>query len=166
MERNVSPQCPATSLRSLQGSMLVELMVALGLLITIGMFLLVGSLDLMKPRNWIIRQNVTDAYLTFEEAYAKRVPFDQITASDSDWPLFPDKANSKILLGKAPGGRDIQGTIIRTRIPSDNNLVEHKGSGTLATNPAEMETWKLQSVLSFNIGDKEYYKSRTVIRTR
>lgn len=149
-----------------KGSMLIELVVALGLLSAIGMYLLIGSLDLLHPRKWIIRQNMTDAYLTFEEAYAKRVPFEEITGNQSDWPLFPAKANSEIILGNAPGGNEIKGTIIRTRVPSDNNLTEHEGSGTLATNPAEMETWKLQSVLSFKIGDKEYYKSRTVIRTR
>jgi len=147
------------------GSMLIEMTVALGLLTSIGMFLLIGSLDLLPPRQWTIRQNVTDAYLTYEEARSKRISFDTFTNPEKKdyWPIYPRKKSETVTLGKAPGGKIITGTIIQTRIPDDNNLDE---KGTLGTNPAEMETWKLQSVLTFNIGNKEYYKSRTVIRTR
>ncbi|GEM_PF-545230 len=162
--------CERQTFTQKSGSLLIEMTVALGLLTAIGLFLLIGTLDLIPPRQWTIRQNMTDAYLTYEEAYAKRVPFDSFTNASSDWHLFssidPDADATEVPLGKAPGGKVITGTIIRTRIPDDNNLPAHGGTGTLATNPAEMETWKLLSVLTFNIGTKEYHKSRTVIRTR
>ena len=151
------------------GSVLVEMTVALTLLTVIGLFLLLGSLDMMQPRKWVIRQNMTDAYLTYEEAYAKRVPFDKFVSSSSDWPKYPQKTTTEVVLGKAPGGRDVKGTIIRTRIPDPNNIppsTDPTYADKLKANPAEMETWKLQSILTFNVGDRKYYKSRTVIRTR
>lgn len=145
------------------------MMLALGLLTAIGLFLLKGTLDVMPPRNWIIMQNVTDSYLTYEEAYAKRISFDEFTAAGSAWPLLdPVSPNTgiSVVIGKAPGGRSITGNVIRIRIPDDTNLVTAGGTGTAATNPAEMETWRLQSHLTYTIGDKNYVKSRTIVRTR
>jgi len=165
---HTTPQSTPKNLQS--GSILIEMTVALGLLTAIGMFLLIGSLDMMPPRNWVIIQNITDAHLTYEEAYAKRVPFEKITDTGSDWPLYPAKSSQEIELGKAPGGIPIKGTIIRTRIPDENNLPDDPSDASYAAklikNPAEMETYKLQSVLTFKIGSQDYYKSRTVIRTR
>jgi len=167
MKKNNHP-LNRTQQSSRSGSLLLEMTVALGLLTAIGMFLLIGTLDLMPTRQWTIRQNMTDAYLTYEEAVAKRVPFDVfLTRTDINdgpvWLEYPSSSKESVDLGTAPGGKIITGTIIRTRIPNFNNL---DAAGTIDTNPAEMETWKLQSILTFNIGTKEYYKSRTVIRTR
>ena len=149
--------------------MLIEMMVALGLLTAIGIFLLVGTLDVMAPRNWIIMQNVTDSYLTYEEAYAKRISFDEFTSDSSDWPLIDSgstPAAQAVDIGKAPGGRTIVASVIRVRIPDKSNLVSAGGTGTTSTNPAEMETWRLQTHLSYKIGNKDYVKSRTIVRTR
>jgi hypothetical protein len=57
-------------------------------------------------------------------------------------------------------------TIIRTRIADDNNLPSAGGNGTITTNPSETETWQIQSHLTYKIGDDEYVKSRTVVRSQ
>ena len=151
------------------GSFLIEMVVALGLLTGISMFLLIGSLDVMAPRNWIIMQNITDSYLTYEEAYAKRISFDEFTEVDSDWPLLdPDvtPTGETVDIGKVPGGRVISANVIRVRFPDKSNLISAGGEGTTVTNPAEMETWRLQTHLTYKIGNQDYVKSRTVVRTR
>lgn len=153
------------------GSMLIEMTVALGLLTAIGLFLLKGSLDVMAPRQWIIKQNITDAYLSYEEAYAKRVSYDEFTESGSDWPIYPLTTDppEEVEVGRLPGGKAITGTLIRTRVADDSNLPalgDTSYDEKLAANPAKMETWKLQSHLTYTIGNRTYVKSRTVVRTR
>lgn len=139
---------------------------ALTILVVVGMMLLKGSVNILAPRQWTMIQNVSDAYLTFEKAYAQRIPFDDFTGAGSPWPAYPAKAESTVTLGTLPGGRTLTGTLIRTRIPDSNNLPAFGGSGTLATNPAEMQTWKLQCHISYSISGREYVKSRTVVRTQ
>ncbi|MBT8037476.1 MAG: hypothetical protein KJO21_08020 [Verrucomicrobiae bacterium] len=146
--------------------MLVELTLALALLSAIGLTVFKGSLDVMAPRQWVILQNISDAYLTYEEAYAQRISFEELTAVSSDWPIYPSKSTVEVEMGKFPGGTPITGSVIRTRIPDPNNFPAAGGSGTLTTNPAEMETWQLQSHLTYFIGDDEYVKSRTVVRSQ
>ena len=146
--------------------MLVELALALALLTSIGLVVFKGSLDIMAPRQWIIQQNMSDAYLTYEEAYAQRVSFEQLTSIESPWPVYPENISTEVEIGKLPGGRPIMAEVIRTRIPDTNNISEHGGTGTEETNPTEMQTWQVQSHLSYSIGAKEYVKSRTIIRTQ
>lgn len=146
--------------------MLLELTVALALLTTIGLVVFKGSLDLMAPRQWVLHQNIADAYISYEQALAERVSFDDITSSDSPWPAYPDSTTTEVEIGKMPGGGTLRGTVTRTRRPDSNNLTSAGGTGTTSTNPAEMETWQLQSHLTYRVGDKDYMKSRTVIRTQ
>lgn len=148
------------------GSMIVELTLALALLTAVGLITLKGSLDLMAPRQWTIYQNVSDAYISYEQAYAERVSFEVMTSDTSPWPVYPASSTSEVEIGKFPGGTPIMATVIRTRIADDNNLTSAGGSGTLDTNPAEMETWQLQSHLTYVISGKEYVKSRTIIRAQ
>ena len=79
---------------------------------------------------------------------------------------IPEYISTEVEIGKFPGGRPIMAEVTRTRIPDNNNLPEHGGTGTEATNPTEMQTWQVQSHLSYSIGAKEYVKSRTIIRTQ
>ena len=58
------------------------------------------------------------------------------------------------------------GTVLRTRLADANNYPLDGGSGTTTTNPASMKVWKIQSVLTYNIGGRSYAKSRTVIRSQ
>jgi len=159
------------------GSMLIEMTVALGLLTAIAYMLLLGTLNLLPPRQWVIMQNVTDAYLTYEEAYARRISFDELTSTISDeeltspttpkWPISPKKqTDTDFEIGKSPGGIPIIGTVVRTRVVDGNNITATSGAAAQALNPAKMETWQLQSHLTYSIGGKDYVKSRTVVRTR
>lgn len=140
--------------------------IALALLAAVGMVVFKGSLDIMAPRQWIIYQNVSDAYITYEKSYAERISFEELTADDSAWPVYPLKITTSVEMGKFPGGTAIMGTVIRTRVPNDNNLPAAGGTGTATTNPSETEIWQLQSHLTYSIGDDEYVKSRTIVRSQ
>ena len=146
--------------------MILELTLALGLLSAIGLTVFKGTLDLMAPRQWTIYQNVTDAYLTYEEAYAQRISFEDMKAANSPWPIYPTKASTEVEIGKFPGGSSITATVIRTRVADANNLSSAGGNGTTTTNPSEMESWQLQSHLIYTIAGKEYVKSRTTVRSQ
>lgn len=149
-----------------RGSTIIELTLALALLTSIGLVVFKSSLDIMAPRQWILHQNMSDAYLTYEEAYAQRISFEQLTALDSPWPIYPESITTEVEIGKLPGGSPIMANVIRTRIADSNNLPDFGGSGNISSNPSEMQTWQVQSHLSYNIGEKEYVKSRTTIRTQ
>jgi hypothetical protein len=148
------------------GSMIVELTLALALLSAIGITVFKSSLDLMAPRQWTIYQNISDAYISYEQAYAERVSFEVMTSGSSPWPVYPSRTTTDVEIGKFPGGAAIMATVIRTKIADANNLPAAGGNGTVETNPSEMETWQLQSHLTYKIGDDEYVKSRTVIRSQ
>jgi len=150
------------------GSILIEMMAALTLLSTIAFVVLKSSIDLLEPRQAVLHQNLSDAYLTFEEALAARVSFDEITlpANESPWPIEPDTNVIDVNIGQLPGGRTITGTVTRTRIADSNNLPADGGIGTDLTNPAAMATWRLESHLRYQIGNQTYVKSRTMIRTQ
>lgn len=140
--------------------------VALSLLATIGLVVLKSSLDLMAPRQWTMYQNISDAYVSYEQAYAERISFEELTSNSSPWPVYPASSSVQVEIGKAPGGNAITATVIRTRIPNPNNLPAAGGTGTLLTNPSETETWQVQSHLTYTIGSDEYVKTRTVVRSQ
>ena len=138
----------------------------MGLLTFIGLILLKLSLNILAPRQWTVQQTVTTAYMTYERALAERIPFDSLLASDSPWPAYPDTASETVEMGRLPGGTVVTGTVTRTRIPSDNNFPIDGGSGTTETNPAAMKVWKVQSVATYKIGDRDYAKARTILRSQ
>ena len=139
---------------------------SLGILAVIGVLLLQLSLSILQPRQWTMQQVVSDAYMTYERALAERVPFNDAIAPGSLWPEFPEVATEGVEMGRLPGGRPITGTVTRTRMPDANNFPADGGIGTDATNPAAMKVWRLQSVVSYDIGNRRYYKSRTVLRSQ
>lgn len=138
-------------------------MVALAVL---SLLMFKATINVLQPRQWSIVQQLSDAYLTYEVALAERTPFDEVVGSDSVWPVFPDAAEEDVLIGTLPGGNEVRGTVFRTRVADTNNLPVKGGSGTLTSNPAQMETWMLQCHLKYTLGGKDYVKSRTVVRTR
>lgn len=146
--------------------MLIEMTVAIALLSAIGLVVFKSSVDLIAPRQHVLHQNVSDAYITYEEAYAARISFEELTATDSPWPVYPASSSVDVEIGKLPGGRAISGTVVRTRVADTNNLPSAGGTGSLGTNPSEMETWRLESHLTYRIGDQTYVKSRTIVRTQ
>jgi len=149
-----------------RGFMLIEATISMSILVMIGLLMLKLSLNILYPRQWTMQQVVSDAYMTYERAYAERVPFNDALAEDSPWPQFPDVATVEVEMGRLPGGRPIMGTVTRTRIPDPNNFPIDGGEGTLETNPANMKVWRLQSVVAYQVGGRRYLKSRTVIRSQ
>lgn len=148
------------------GFLLVEATISLSILSIIGILLLQLSMNILQPRQWTMMQVVSTAYMTFERAFAERVPFNEITAEDSPWPLFPETASEPVELGRLPGGSPILGTVTRTRIPDPNNFPVDGGAGSDESNPAAMKVWRLQSVANYEVGGRSYLQSRTVIRSQ
>ncbi|MGB0291524.1 MAG: hypothetical protein ACPGIA_02995 [Luteolibacter sp.] len=148
------------------GNLLFEAGVAMGLLTFIGIILLKMSLNILAPRQWAVQQTITNAYMTYERALAERIPFENLLESGSPWPAFPATSSEQVEIGRLPGGRVITGTITRTRTPSDNNYPIDGGTGTVESNPAAMKVWKVQSIATYQIGGRNYAKSRTVLRSQ
>ena len=139
---------------------------ALSILTLIGLVALKISMNILTPRQWGLQQTLTAAYLTYERAYAERDPFETLTGDSSDWPAFPQTRATVVEIGRLPGNRPVTGTVTRTRIADANNYPIDGGSGTIDTNPAAMKVWKVQSVLTYTVGDRSYVKSRTVLRSQ
>ncbi len=141
-------------------------MISLSVLTVLGLVLLKLSLNILAPRQWMVPQTVTDAYMTYERSFAERIPFENLLATDSPWPAYPATSTTAVLIGRLPGGTVLAGNVVRTRTPDTGNYPIDGGSGTVATNPAAMKIWKAQSVLTYTVGTKTYAKSRTVLRSQ
>jgi len=154
--------------RTNKGFALVEATMAMALLSVTGLLLLTLSLNVIQPRQYSLQQILSDSYLTFERAQAERIPFGSLLANDSPWPVSPAVSNETVEIGKLPGGRAVTGVVTRTRTRDANNLAANGGVGvgTLATNPASMEIWRVQSILRYEISGRTYVKSRTVVRAQ
>ncbi len=139
---------------------------AMTMLTALGLALLKLTLNVTTPRQWTLQQSITDAYMSFEKASAQRQAFETVTSTGSQWPVNPSISTTNVTFGKLPGGKAITGTVYRTRYADTNNLPAKGGSGTTATNPTSMEVWRLQSVISYKVGTRTYYKSRTVVRSQ
>ncbi|MGJ8643348.1 MAG: hypothetical protein ACSHX9_08085 [Luteolibacter sp.] len=146
--------------------MLIEMTMSLSLLTVVGLILLKLSLNVMYPRQHTLQSVLSESYLTYERSMAERIPFEDIVANDSLWPMYPQLATEQVYIGKLPGGLAVYGDITRTRMPDTDNYPIDGGTGTLTTNPAAMEVWRVQSILSYEISDRTYVKSRTVVRSQ
>jgi hypothetical protein len=154
----------------------MEAMLALSLLVVLGLVLLKLSLNILAPRQWVLQQTVSDAYMSFERSFAERIPFESLVAADSPWPastpLTINSRNLPVEIGRLPrgpgfpSGVPIVGTVTRTRFPDPGNYPVDGGTGTVGTNPAAMKVWRVQSVLTYRVGNRTYAKSRTVIRSQ
>ena len=145
---------------------MVEAMISLSILTVLGLVLLKLALNILQPRQWTMQQSVTDAYMTYERAYAERIPFDALLATNSPWPVYPLTVSTVVKIGALPGNVPINGTVVRTRVADTGNYPIDGGTGTLVSNPAAMKVWKAQSVLTYQIGNRTYAKSRTVLRSQ
>lgn len=139
---------------------------AMSLLSVVGLILLKLSLNVVHPRQYSLQQVLSDSYLTHERSVAERIPFESLMESDSPWPAYPDVAEEVVEIGKMPGGMPVTATVIRTRIADAENYPLDGGTGTVAVNPAAMKIWRVQSVLRYEIADRTYVKSRTVVRAQ
>lgn len=149
-----------------RGFLLVESTLSMAILAIIGLILLKLTINILHPRQWTMQQVLSDAYMTYERAYAERVPFNEVVDAGSPWPVFPATAVEQVEIGRLPGGRPVLGTVTRTRTPDTNNFPIDGGSGSVDTNPAAMKVWRLQSVVDYQVGSRRYLKSRTVIRSQ
>ncbi len=147
---------------SRSGMLLLESMIALTTLTLIGLLLLKLSINILSPRQWTLHQTLADAYMSFERSLAERAPFEDIESANSLWPLFPLTATQVVEIGRLPDARPINATITRTRMEDTVNFPQ----GNTAVNPSAMRVWKAQSVLTYEIGDRTYAKSRTVLRSQ
>lgn len=146
--------------------LLFESALALSILTVIGLVLLKLSLNVLHPRQSGLQQVLTDAYMTYERAYAERVPFEDLVSTTSPWPVFPATRVETVEIGRLPGNRPVTGTVTRFRIADAANYPIDGGTGTVATNPAAMRTWRVQSIVTYTIGGRPYMKSRTVLRSQ
>lgn len=149
-----------------RGSALIEIAMSYGALVIVALLTLKASVNATATQAWTVKQSMTDAFITRESALASRIPFDEVVGSSSLWTLSPGVSTSLTTIGKLPGGQPVTATVYRTRIPNANNLPSAGGTGTATTNPSGSETWSLQSILVYKVGDRQYMKSRTVLRVR
>lgn len=164
--RRVNPVRLRNKPAARRGSALLEVTYAMTMLTALGLVLLKLAVNATTPRQWTLQNTVTDAYLTFERAWAERLPFAELVGDASPWPAFPESSEEEVELGRLPGGAALTGRVTRTRIPDPNNFPEDGGSGTLETNPARMRVWRFQSLVTYRIGGREYVKARTVVRSQ
>jgi hypothetical protein len=150
--------------------MLVECTVTMAVLTILGLLLLKMALNITTPRQWTLYQSLTDAYMTYEKAYAQRASFAQLTSNASAWPISPATSSNVVEVGRLPGGQIVNGTVIRTRFADPNNYPDKGGSISAANaalvNPGKVEVWKLQSILTYTVNKQTYRKVRTVVRTQ
>lgn len=147
-----------------RGTFLIEALISLAILTLVGLTMLKLSLNILSPRQWVLGQTLSDAYLTYERAYAERIAFADLLASNSPWPAFPATSTTVVQIGCLPGNVPVSGTLTRTCIPDANNYPLNGGTGTTTTNPAAMNIWNAESILVYTIGSRTYAKSRTVRR--
>jgi len=154
------------SRRTIRGSMIVEVSVGFWVLLGVAFLMLKAAGTVTSGQRWTVLQSMTDAYMTKETAVGNRWPFDDFKSNGSPWPTYPSISQQTVVIGKLPGGIPLSATLKRTKYPAPNNLSGSGGSGTSTTNPASTECWKLQSLLSYKVGTRDYVKARTTLRVR
>lgn len=157
---------PTKTGAAMRGSLVLEAAIGYGVLLVVALLMLKASRTVAAAQQWTVRQAMTDAYMTRETALGTRWPFDDFKLNGSPWPTYPSIDEETVVVGRMPGGNTVTATIRRTKYPAPENLVTAGGAGTESTNPAQTEAWKLQSLLLFQVGDRDYVKSRTVLRVR
>jgi hypothetical protein len=141
-----------------QGSLLVEVSVAMGFAALLSLVLMKASLLAIGGNQWTIMQTLTDAYLTRETALANRLPYAELTKVGSDWPDSavddPPRISQTVTLGRLAGGSLVTGSLTRFRA----NETAADDADTRLT------VWRVYSVLTYYMGDKQYVKSRSTLR--
>lgn len=158
---------PRHKRRSRGGFALIEVTLSLIILMALGVMMLQAGMNVLTPRQWALHQSITDAYLTSEKTLAQRLSFEQILSEDSPWQ--EEAQTVDVDFGRLPGGLAVSGQVIRTRVPDDTHLLDVEGNVAPAPtddNPSDVVVWRFRSVAVYQIGGREYVKSRTVIRSQ
>lgn len=137
------------------GSLLIEVSVALALTATLALIIMRASLLAISGNQWTIMQTLTDAYLSRESALSNRLPFAELASAQSAWPELADTPlpEQTVTLGRVAGGRAVQGSLKRFRT-----------SEVTSNSETPVTVWRLHSILSYHIGSQEYVKSRSTLR--
>lgn len=137
------------------GSLLIEVSAALALTAALALIMMRASLLAISGNQWTIMQTLTDACLSRESALANRLPFADLTASQSAWPdiAVDPVPELTVTLGRVAGGQAMQGTLRRFRAAEVASNAE-----------TPLTVWRLHSVLSYRVGSQEYLKSRSTLR--
>jgi len=144
---------------------MLEITLAITLLLFASLFVLQTNLQTIRPRNWAMVQALTDAYMTEHLAYAEAIDFTLLTSSVTTADAQATITATLPILGNATG-IPITGILRQTRNPSPINLPANPTAAELALNPAQIESWILESHLEYRIGNRTYVKSRSTVRTR
>lgn len=162
MQAQGRPMRLPPAIRRPRGSLLIEVSLGMWLAAMLALLLMRASLLALGSSQWTIMQTLTDAYMTREAALANRLPVADLTAADSPWPDAGGgeaRFEGMVSLGRLAGGTEVTGRIVRFRV---NAAPETAGLGEGAP---ELTVWRLHSVLTYQVGEQNYVKSRTVLRT-
>ena len=152
---------PAT--RRPRGSLLIEVSIGMWLASMLALLLMRASLLALGSNQWTIMQTLTDAYMTREAALANRLPMADVTSAGSPWPdagADEERFEGVVSLGRLAGGTEVTGRIVRFRV---NSAPAVAGAGEGAP---DLDIWRLHSVLTYQVGEQSYVKSRTILRTQ
>ncbi len=139
-----------------RGIFLIEATLSLVLLLAVSLIVFRVTVTTIRARQWGIAQSLADSYLTYEVAYASRIPYETFNVVGGEYPVADNVTTTAVEIGTLPGGTVVNGTVYRSRIADTNN-----GANTLDT-----ESWKLRAILIYQFDGRTYAKSRTVARTR
>lgn len=143
-----------------RGSMLLEATLAMGFAAALALVMMKASLIGLTSNQWSVMQTLTDAYLTKETALANRIPLADLTAESSQWPdptvNTPQRNEMTVSLGKLAGGTAVTGTL--TRFRTDETQQDDAATAS--------SVYRLYSILTYRIGDKDYFKSRSTLRVQ
>lgn len=137
------------------GSLLIEVSVALGLLIALGTILLHYIFTILQASNWISTQALSEAALSYEVAFMEKIPIEETLSSNSPFPNRPNHALTTTTIGTLRNGVPVEGQVRRLRIPILSDSSEF-----------QLERWRLFTSLEYTINDVQYFKTRSVVRTR
>lgn len=137
-----------------QGSLLPEVSVALAAATFLALFVLRSSMVTLHSNQWVILQTMTDAWLTGETALASRAPFASLQEEDF-WPAAAG-AERTVTLGRLAADRPV--TAILRRFSVEEPV-------SIGVAGADTRLIRLHSVLTYRVGDQDYVKTRTTVRT-
>jgi hypothetical protein len=137
---------------------LVEASIALGAATLLSLLMMKASLLAIGGNQWTTMQTLTDAVVTRETALANRVPFADITGGGSMWPDvsqgIPDSVT--VELGKTMGGKAVNGQLTRFRV----------NQADTSEPDVNLAVWRLHSVIRYEVGEIEYVKSSSTLRSQ